>query len=376
MSSTADRPLPTLVDQASSAFIVPAIVADTHQDAGERFLEFFAATIRNANTRAAYMNAVADFLRFAPVAGLSSLAEIRSIHVSAYIEHAGTRFAPQTVKQRLAALRSLFDWLARHGVLETNPAAPVRGPAYVQKRGKTPILTAAEAKRLIASIETDTLVGLRDRALIAVMVYSFARVSAAVGMNLEDLVQTAGRSWLRLHEKGGKVHEMPVHHRLLEHLDAYLGALGLQEPKAPLFRAALGRTGKLGPERLSRHDAYAMVRRRATAAGVVEKIGNHSFRGTGITTFLAERRHPGAGPGDGQPRLPAHDEALRPARRQNHPRRRRADPDRVVTRLSYAAVWRHLFGTMAARRMASQDAAQVLLIPADAESRARYLDVG
>jgi integrase len=182
--------------------------------------------------------------------------------------------------------RGLFDWLARHGVLETNPAAPVRGPAYTIRRGKTPILTAAEAKRLIESIETDSLVGLRDRALIAVMVYSFARVSAAVGMDVEDLVQTAGRSWLRLHEKGGKVHEMPVHHRLLEHLEAYMGAVGPPAPKAPLFRAAIGRTGKLGAERLSRHDAYAMVRRRATKAGVVEKIGNHSFRGTGITTYL------------------------------------------------------------------------------------------
>ena len=276
--------LPTIVPEPS--FTVPVIVADTHPHAGERFLEFFAATIRNANTRAAYVNAVADFLRFAPVADLASLAQIRSIHVSAYIESLGDRFAPQTIKQRLAALRGLFDWLARHGVLDANPAAPVRGPAYSYKRGKTPILTAPEAKRLIESIDTDSLVGLRDRALIALMVYSFARVSAAVGMDVEDLVQTAGRSWLRLHEKGGKVHEMPVHHRLLEHLAAYMETLEIADAKSPLFRAALGRTGKLGVERLNRHDAYAMVRRRAVKAGVVEKIGNHSFRGTGITTYL------------------------------------------------------------------------------------------
>jgi integrase len=286
MSDAAHVHLPILANEPTAGLVVPAIVAETHPDAGERFLEFFAATIRNPNTRAAYMNAVADFLRFEPVVRLGSLAEIRSIHVSLYIEAVGERFAPQTVKQRLAALRGLFDWLARHGVLETNPAAPVRGPSYTIKRGKTPILTAAEAKRLIESIETDSLVGLRDRALIAVMVYSFARISAAVGMEVEDLVQTAGRSWLRLHEKGGKVHEMPVHHRLLEHLDAYIAVLGPTEAKAPLFRAALGRTGKLGTQRLSRHDAYAMVRRRAIKAGVIEKIGNHSFRGTGITTYL------------------------------------------------------------------------------------------
>jgi integrase/recombinase XerC len=286
MSDAAEMTLSIVAPEAPDGFLVPAIVADTHEDAAERFLEFFAATIRSANTRAAYMNAVADFLRFEPVACLGSLAEIRSIHVSLYIESVGERFAPQTVKQRLAALRGLFDWLARHGVLEVNPAAPVRGPAYTIKRGKTPILAATEAKRLIESIDTDTLVGLRDRALIALMVYSFARISAAVGMDVQDLVQTAGRSWLRLHEKGGKVHEMPVHHRLLDHLDAYLQAVGPVDAQSPLFRAAVGRTGQLGPGRLSRHDAYAMVRRRAIKAGVVEKIGNHSFRGTGITTYL------------------------------------------------------------------------------------------
>ena len=286
MADAAQFHLPAIPAPTAFGAIVPAIVAGTHEDAAERFLEFFAATIRNANTRAAYMNAVADFLSFPPVAALGSLADIRSIHVSAYIEHVSDRFAPQTVKLRLAGLRGLFDWLARHGVLETNPAAPVRGPSYTQKRGKTPILTAAEAKRLIESIEADSLVGLRDRALIATMVYSFARVSATVGMNLDDLVQTAGRSWLRLSEKGGKVHEMPVHHRLLEHLEAYLAALGPRDAKAPLFRTAQGRTNVLGSARLTRFDAYAMIRRRAARAGVVEKIGNHSFRGTGITTFL------------------------------------------------------------------------------------------
>jgi site-specific recombinase XerD len=285
MSDAADRRLPVLVE-AGFAGLVPAIVADTHAAAAERFLEYFAATIRNSNTRQAYMAAVAEFLSIAPVVDLRSLAEIRSLHVSAYVEHLSARFAPQTVKQRLAALRGLFDWLARHGVLEHNPAAPVRGPAYSYTRGKTPILTAAEAKRLIDSIETDSLIGLRDRALIAVMVYSLARVSAAVGMDVKDLVQTAGRSWLRFSEKGGKVHEMPAHHRLLDHLEAYLKALGPQDARAPMFRPAFGRSGELRGERLTRFDAYAMVRRRAARAGLTAKIGNHSFRATGITTFL------------------------------------------------------------------------------------------
>lgn len=281
---------PTFVLAAAGpvlSFNAPAIVTQTHDDAAERFLEFFAATIRNANTRGAYVRAVAHFLSWPSVAGLGSLNEIRPLHVAAYIEECGERVSAPTVKLRLAALRACFDWLVRTGVMTSNPAHSVRGPAHSVARGKTPILTPEEARRLIESIPTSDVVGLRDRALIGLMTYSFARVSAAVGMNVEDLVQTAGRSWVRLREKRGKTHELPAHHKLLDHLDAYLAAAGHRDqPKAPLFRSARGRTGELTEQRLSRYDAYAMVRRRARTAGVVPKIGNHSFRGTGITTFL------------------------------------------------------------------------------------------
>ena len=270
-----------------SQLVVPAIVADTQDDAGERFLEFFAATIRNSNTRTAYLRSVGDFLTWGDIPNLTSLREIRPLHVAAYIEECGGRVAAPTVKLRLAALRSLFDWLVRTGVMDNNPAHAVRGPTHEVTRGKTPILSPEQTRRLIESIPAETQVQLRDRALIALMTYSFARVSAAVGMNVQDLVQTAGRSWVRLPEKRGKIHELPIHHKLLDHLEAYLDAAGHRaEPCEPLFRSSRGRSGLLTTRRLSRHDAYAMVRRRAAAAGLVEKVGNHSFRGTGITTFL------------------------------------------------------------------------------------------
>lgn len=276
-----------VVAEPATSFSAPAIVAQTREDAAERFLEFFAATIRNANTRMAYVRAVGHFLGWPAVAGLASLNEIRPLHVAAYIEECGDLVSAPTVKLRLAALRACFDWLVRTGVMASNPAHSVRGPAHSVARGKTPVLSPEEARRLIESIPATDAVGLRDRALIALMTYSFARVSAAIGMNVEDLVQTAGRSWVRLHEKRGKTHELPAHHKLLDHLDAYFTAAGHREqPKAPLFRSARGRTGELTEQRLSRHDAYAMVRRRAVKAGIAPKIGNHSFRGTGITTYL------------------------------------------------------------------------------------------
>jgi site-specific recombinase XerD len=128
-------PLPS--NKVSPGAGVPAIVANTHPDAAARFSEYFATAIGNPNTRAAYMNAAIDFLQFEPVANMTSLLEVRAVHLSAYIDAVNIRFSPQMVRQRLAALRGLFAWLARHGVLETDPAAAVRGPSYAVKRVKS-----------------------------------------------------------------------------------------------------------------------------------------------------------------------------------------------------------------------------------------------
>jgi site-specific recombinase XerC len=124
------------------------------------------------------------------------------------------------IKQHLAAIRMLFDYLVVGQILAINPAHAVRGPKHSIKRGKTPVLSAAQARQLLDSIDTSTVVGLRDRALIALMTFSFARVGAAVGMRVEDYFADGKRWRLRLNEKGGKVHEMPAHHNLEAYLDA------------------------------------------------------------------------------------------------------------------------------------------------------------
>ena len=106
------------------------------------------------------------------------------------------------------------------------------------KKGKTPVLSPEEARLLLDSIDMRELSGLRDRTLLAVMVYSFARVSAVVGMNVEDYYQQGKRWWLRLHEKGGKHHEVPAHHKAEEYLDAYIQAAGIAGRKGtPLWRS-------------------------------------------------------------------------------------------------------------------------------------------
>jgi site-specific recombinase XerC len=111
---------------------------------------------------------------------------LHPFHVATFIKELRRDFSAPTVKQHLAALRMLFDWLVTGHVLDTNPAHAVRGPKYVVTKGKTPVLAADEARALLDSISTDSLIGLRDRALIGVMVYSLARVNAVLGMKVKD----------------------------------------------------------------------------------------------------------------------------------------------------------------------------------------------
>lgn len=182
----------------------------------------------------------------------------------------------------------LFDWLVVGQVLPLNPAHAVRGPKYSVKRGKTPVLSAEEARSLLNSIETSRVAGLRDRALIGLMVYTFARVNAALSMRVEDYHVRGRRGWVRLHEKGGKLHEMPCHHNLEAYLEEYIAAAGIAaDPKGPLFRTTVSRTGhQLTQNPMWQQDAYRMIQRHASKAGIRTKIGNHSFRATGITAYL------------------------------------------------------------------------------------------
>jgi len=279
--------------------LLPAIIAQAGDHAARRFIEFFTATIRNGNTRRAYAKAVADFLAYCQHGGLT-LPGIEPVHVAAYIEQLTRSKAAPTVKQHLAAIGMLFDWLTSGGIIQFNPAASVRGPKHVVKRGKTPVLTAKEARDLLDSIavyeideetqqpdpDRPILIGMRDRALIGVMVYSFARVGAALGMKVEDYYTEGRRAWFRLHEKGGKRHEVPAHHNAADYLDAYLAAAGIAaERKSPLFRS-IDRHRTLTARPIDSRNALDIIKRRAKAIGLPETICCHTFRATGITAYL------------------------------------------------------------------------------------------
>jgi site-specific recombinase XerD len=275
---------------AGLAAKLPAVFLPDEK-AGERFFGFFTAHIRNRNTRRAYYKAACRFSDWCEGRGLLDLGHVKPPHVAAYVEMLGLPepegqgLSKPTVKQHLAALRMLFDWLVVGHVLDTNPAHAVRGPKYSQKKGKRPVLDREEARALLAVIDTATLTGLRDRALISIMIYTFARVGAVLQMNVGDYFSQGRRGWVRLHEKGGKEHEAPCVPKLEAFLDEYIAAAGIAaDTDGPLFRTTGRSTGT--PHRLTQQDAYRLIQRYASRAGIKTRIGNHSMRATALTDYL------------------------------------------------------------------------------------------
>jgi site-specific recombinase XerD len=285
-NSWEDGNLDLLINPHDQSFpSLPVIITAAGDKACYKFLEFFAAKIRNPNTRRAYFLATTKFLDWMAHRG-KTLRTIDPITVAAYIEsHPG---AAPTVKQHLAAIKMLFDHLVVSGIVPQNPAAAVKGPRYSLTRGKTPVLERDDARRLLDSIPTQNISGLRDRALIGTMIYSFARIGAVLGMNVGDYYANGKRYWLRLLEKGGKHHEVPCHHKIEEYLDEYIEAARLiKDLKGPIFRNVAGKTNVLLTTRLNQRDALSAVKRRAKGAGLSERmVCNHTFRATGITAYL------------------------------------------------------------------------------------------
>jgi site-specific recombinase XerD len=248
---------PTAVATPADTYIVPALIADLGHEASWRYVEFFTANIRNPHTRRAYARACSQFFAWCDRRGLT-LGAIRPHDVATYIEELQNEASAPSVKQQLAAVRMMFNWLVTGQVVPTNPAAAVRGPKHVVKTGKTPVLEGAEWRKLLATIPALSLRDLRDRALIATLTYSFARISAALKMKVEDLRPCSAGWTVRLHEKGGKQHAMPCHHALAEALRAYIDAAGIADDrKGWLFRTARGHNGNtLSDQPMAQPDAW------------------------------------------------------------------------------------------------------------------------
>jgi site-specific recombinase XerD len=274
----------------------PVAVATASPRAKYTVLQYFAAEISNASTRRSYLRAAEDFFGFvASVAGGDRLETVCSLHIATWLELMKARgLAAPTIKLRLAAIKMLFQALVREQILAVNPAAVVRGPKHSVMRGKTPVLDGAETQRLLQSIDTSTLIGLRDRAMIGTMAYSFARISAVTGLKVGDVFRQKQRLWLRLAEKGGKCKDVPCHHQLELYLAEWLDAAGhIDMPTAPLFQTFANAGPRVDGARalsgnpMSQSMTWEMIQRRAETADIETAVGNHTFRATGITAYLS-----------------------------------------------------------------------------------------
>ena len=269
---------------------VPAIIADAGERAAHATLEFFTARIPNAHTRKAYGRAVFAFCSWCE-RNRVSLAGLTAPTVSAYLaglRDGGDGLSLASIKLTASAIRHWLDFLTERGVLDHNPARSVRTERLVVREGKTPVFSRDEGRKLFAALdaeaETGDILALRDRALMAIMLYGFVRVGAAVGMRVRDFEDEGELASLVLREKGGKERRIACHHKAREYLRAYVAAAGF-EPRAKegLFQSAPGRRPVLTGEAMSIDDALRAVKRRCKAAGLPSSLCNHSFRAAGIT---------------------------------------------------------------------------------------------
>lgn len=270
------------------AMSLPSIVRRAGQAAVFAAEEFFYGAIRNEHTRAAYRRAIKQFLAWCDGRGLK-LARIAPRDVGLYFDGL-KHLTIATRKQHLAAVRHFFDGMVTRHAIILNPALSVRGERYEVIEGKTPEITVPQARELLKSIKTSKLVGLRDRAILAILAYTSSRAGAVSKLRCGDFYDAGDQWMLRFQEKNGKSREIPVRHDLREIIAAYIECAGLQDASkdAPLFRAAIRKTGTLSQHPIHVNDICRMMKRRLAAASLPLRLSPHSFRVAVITDLLEQ----------------------------------------------------------------------------------------
>lgn len=270
----------------------PAILTKSGPAAEFAWDEFLYAAVRNPHTRRSYERASRRFLEWAEALG-RPLHQIAPADVGRYLDDLPGSVASKKVY--LAAIRHLFDRLVQRHAVPLNPAASVRGDRHSVVEGRTPEITVAQARQLLASIDDHRLVGLRDKAAISVLIYTAARVGAVARLQLDDFYDVGEQNCLRFLEKGSKTREIPVRHDLQGLLTRLKDALQASFPPdstmalgSPLFPTAIRRTGNLSDRPMSPEDLSRMVRRRLADAGLPPRLTAHSFRVATITDLLSQ----------------------------------------------------------------------------------------
>lgn len=290
-----DSNLPVIASQGqlvrSKSETLPAMIEAAGAAGRFAWEEFLYGDIASEHTRKAYGRAVHQFLAWCEAeAGIVELSKVTPRLIRGYFDqHPGSA---ATKKQHLSALRHCLDLCVTRHVLFLNPALSVRGERLQVIEGKTPEISVKECRALLQSIETETVIGLRDRAIVATLIYTAVRVGAVSRLDCGDFYPDGAQWMLRFAEKRGKSREIPVRHNLQEYLEAYIGAAGMdleaQKRGKPIFRAAIRREKRLSDGRLETNDICRMVKRRMKAAELPSRLSAHSFRVMAITDLLSQ----------------------------------------------------------------------------------------
>jgi len=269
---------------------LPAILQDAGESVIQRVLTFFTSHLPNPNTAESYARAVLPFLYWCDAQGLG-LEDVQAVHVSGYLRglEQERELSETSIKARLAGIRSLFRFLVEGGLLRYNPAHDVRGPKLRRRGGKTPHLEGPDMRKLLEAIETDTLVGLRDKAIISVMAYAFPRVSTALRLRGADFEPSGAGYSVYLRGKGGEQHRQALHHEAASAVLQWLEAAGITERSAPLFQGVWPPRGahqRATGTVMQRNTVLRMVKRQAERLGMDPNLCTHSFRATGITAYV------------------------------------------------------------------------------------------
>lgn len=264
---------------------LPALIERSGPAGRFAWEEFFLGEIRNVHTRRNYLHAVRRFLAWLEARGVE-LARATPAHVGSYLDtHAGSS---PTKKLHLAAIRAFFDKLVVRHILILNPAQSVRGPRYQTMEGRTPEISPQDIRRLFGSIDSLDVVSRRDRAIIAMLVYTAARVGAVARLRIQNLIREEPSWSVRFEEKGGKDRTIPIRDDVRQILSAYLEIARLVDAPgpSPLFRCAIGKTKALSAKPIIAADVCRMLKRRLRRAQLSPRLSPHSFRVATITDLL------------------------------------------------------------------------------------------
>ena len=279
--------LPAVIERAGNWKTTPRLVEQAGVNARFAWAELFSAELRNSHTRRAYLHAVRQFLAWCEAHRL----ELQGVTPGVVGENYDELDASiPTKKQHLSALRCFFDRLVLRHAVGLNPAASVRGERYQLAEGKTAEITVDQERALLKSIRPYDVDGLRDRAIIATLIYTAVRIGAVAGLTVGSFAQDGGQWFLRFLEKGGKVRDIPVRADLESYLTAYMAAAELRPAPAdgPLFRRLTRTTRVLKAAAMTADDMGRMIKRRMKGIGLPALLSPHSIRVATITDLLTQ----------------------------------------------------------------------------------------